>query len=194
MIQCHKAVTTVHSEHCEGTKVNDSRALQFKSILLPKDPHQINCHLNGLIGCPFWKAETFMWNSLGSGTQALLLPLWALAVLEGDVCPFSFFFFFAALNHPHKDLLKLKLLKLKPNQSVNLELGPLLCWPWRCTVNCLLGCGSSSPAGQLGFPCFSLYVDCFSSPTCSPCIAGLSVTILLPSLSHQNVPFNFAHF
>lgn len=119
---------------------------------------------------------------LGPRLYSYLCGPWPF--LKGMCVLFLSFFFFAALNHPHKDLLKLKLLKLKPNQSVNLELGPLLCWPWRCTVNCLLGCGSSSPAGQLGFPCFSLYVDCFSSPTCSPCIAGLSVTILLPSLSH----------
>lgn len=135
--------------------------------------------------------HALMWNSLGSGTHTLLLPLWALAILEGDVCPF--FFFFAALNHPHKDSWELKLLKLTPNQSVNFDLWPLQRWPWRCTVNCQLDCGSS-PVGQLWFPCFSLYVGCFSAPTCSPCIAGLSVTTLSPSLSHQNVPFNFAHF
>lgn len=34
---------------------------------------------------------------------------------------------FAALNHPNKDSLKLKLLKLKPNQGMNFDLWSLLC-------------------------------------------------------------------
>lgn len=146
-----------------------------------------------------WKTERAVWSK--TCTYAKLFGIWDLRPTpHSSVDPGRFLkecvpLFFATLIRPNKDLLKLKRLKLKPNQGLNFDLWPLLCWPCSWAVYCLLNCGSSSSGSQSVVSTLLPNMGYFSAPTSLPAlIVPRLPPFHLPHLIKMFIPFNCARF